>query len=340
MRKNRVIFLLWLLMLFLCCQNVSAKTAIITDGSGDGSLFGKVDTVYYKLTSDCHFCLGINAVYGFSNETKLKSFWNSCSKSEADDGRKTWNRRYAYILCDKNKKIIDPVGWHKPGKKSYRYQYYLKKGTYYLKIKTEKRNCGLYFIHGTYYPQADEKSIANNSPGGPRKSKATKLKTPDGSDYYTNAALTNAYSWNGNYYAFPYMGSDKNAQAWFKFYSDGSKPVYVVARADSFVGKWEMTVYGPSCGNGRIKRFPGSIVVNNKGVVELHKNGKKIDRINTFTIARKDSTGEVVGPEAGWYYVKVSKHKTAGKNAEYYKRMSLLGDIFVTTNAAFESLRY
>ena len=136
------------------------------------------------------------------------------------------------------------------------------------------------------------------------------------------------------------MGSDKNAQAWFKFYSDGSKPVYVVARADSFVGKWEMTVYGPSCGNGRIKRFPGSIVVNNKGVVELHKNGKKIDRINTFTIAMKDSTGEVVGPEAGWYYVKVSKHKTAGKNAEYYKRMSLLGDIFVTTNAAFESLRY
>ena len=332
---------LTLCLMFLLCNMTFAKSAVITDAAGEGSIFGNVSEIYYRFKSPGYFSLTVNAVYGFADSNKLNTFTRSCSNSgEGDDGRKTWNRRYAYILCDKNKKEIDPLGWHKPGKKNYRFHYYLKKGTYFIKIKTGEKKCGVYFIHGTYYPQEGRKAIARNSPGGKKKSKARTLKTPDGSSADTYYALRNAYDWNGNYFAFPYMGSGKNAQAWYKCYSDGTKPLYIVARVDSLIGRWDLVTYGPQYPKGISKTFPGSLAVTKKGTTQLYKDGKKVNRITVITLGRQNSaTGDLVGPVPGWYYFKVAKHKVSGKGAAYYRKMSLLGDIYVSTNPEFKTLK-
>ena len=166
-RFFRICMITLLLGTFLSVSAGAKATEI--DYAGEGAVFGKTSYVYHRIDVKFTDYYKIFGVYGFTTYSKYWEYISSCHAG-CDDGYKTMNRRYAYTLCDKNKKNIDPAGWHKPGKSAYRYGYFLKKGTYYLKIKTNRKKCGQFLVKGyliSTYTAATESSYRNQ--GGKRK---------------------------------------------------------------------------------------------------------------------------------------------------------------------------
>ena len=278
---------------------VTGEVAAMTEKPyGYGDYFGEYDYVFYKMPMEYTGYVTIFAVYGFSDITDYTSFCSSCSGEFTDDGQKTWKTRYSYTLCDESGQEIDPIGWHKPGKTYYRYSYYLPKKTFYLKIKTNRKASTIYLINGVMNYQSGNKSIASNKPGGKTKSKATKLRCPEKLSVYKQAKNYSALErleWNGNYYAFPMLSSGKNAQTWFKYYSDGKNPLYIITRLDILSGKWDLVIYGPSCPGGRTFSLPNKMVIGKLGEHKIYKNGKLVKNGNVITLARSNGK-KTIGP--------------------------------------------
>lgn len=327
----------WLVLIISIGFAVSASAkekTLLYSKDGYGSSFKKDTYVYYRVNVSITDYLTVYGVYGFASESKYYSFLETCKNSYCDTtSSKYYNRRYEYTLCNSKFKSIDPAGWHKPGKSNYRYGYFLKPGTYYIRIKTNKKSCGYYNIRSFLISSmtgAGSKAYVNG--GGSTKKKAVTIKNPDSMGFQSHAKLL-YYPWHGNYFAFPLMKSGKNAETWFKYYSDGSVPFYVVTRLGHVSGKWDITVYGPSYPKGWTRHLPDKSITDANGSNHFYKDGEKSPWGNTINLERSNSY-TTIGPRPGWYYFKITKRKSAGKKDDYYKKMSICGDIFITTQTS------
>ena len=319
------------ILMFLLTGSVFAKSVTVDYKSGSGDIFKTNDYVYYKVNVSFPDYYTVFGIYGFTSWDRYYTYTNSCSSSAADDGKTTWKNRYAYTLCDKNKKTIDPAGWHKPGKKNYRTGYFLKKGVYYIRIKTGKKKCNVYGIRSiliSAYYGSQSNSYKND--GGETKKKAALIKSPDQVGFSSHNELF-YYSWHGSYISFPLMASGKNAKTWFKYYSDGSTPLYAVVRLGHSSGKWDMVVYGPSYPKGRVVKLPEKSVIDKMGSAHFYKDGKEVRWGNVVTLARSNGYSSI-GPAPGWYYFRFMKRRIPGKKSDYYEKCSFCGDIYITKN--------
>ena len=342
MKKLR--YLLWasVIGVFMLVMSAYAKPVVYDEYNYDelpGDRFGETNYVYYRIHSEkdtftMFGCYGFNDDAGTERneyvESREKYRDNVLNLSSGDytarlfnnKGKKSWSYRYSYVLCDKNKKVIDPAGIHKPGKANYTYRYYLKKGDYYLRISTNRRKCGTCLINYFWGRERGEPEDPSETeePGSSKKKKAPKLTVWNKNNYWDKDISCPLYS------------SGKNFSQWYKFHADGKKPVYIHVNIGYLTGKWDFVIYEPSSPKGRAYHIPEAMKITDEGYAKIFYKGKKALNENVFTIYRKKGS-KILGPVPGWYYIQIKKSNVSGKKDNYYQKMGIYGSLYVSVVA-------